>query len=634
MMALMMVSIIYFLAVYAIFHHLGLMGVLEWLWQLGCSSTFWIIKMFEKEKTMTEKVKIQVEEMVDTTNEILKYYMELIILLGVAIVIVYLMSRIPYKRLFLRYVRGIKYVPEAMVSGSDFTLGKTPPYQIALEKITLFSTIHVGYGIRVSDSVMAVPAHVWEKFKGDEVVKMTGQKTTLMVPYKMGTMASMLNDLMFIRVSQKTFSELGVSLAKLSEKEFEKINVSITGKNKQLATSRGFLKPSKIMQFFYEYNGSTLPGYSGAAYCMGNVVYGIHVWADVERECNYGYTSKAIALELKYLVIEESLDDETTEQMGVAAKEVHTPKVEQKKKRDKSYEDLERHLKKDMNWADEVDEMIVEEESSLTQMQAQVLSTLTTMSPEDAALVMALFSGKVKITKQSGEDEQDEVDVPTYLEQQLEGILEQVAEIISTDKAELNLEISGLKGRISTLEIDLLTARQQIDETKADFEKQLKEKIEERREECIKQYTMYKSAANYAVKIGVEKQETLDKEPAPLRTIRLLKCPVEGCNRLFATEENAKAHVIDSPKHKGIVVQPESYVHKNVQATHIKVIGVSNGRPKLIEQESAISSDYNKHVKTEKKVNFLVRDASRRRNTPSLRSILNRLERNRGSSSE
>nr|UGO57122.1 MAG: hypothetical protein 1 [Riboviria sp.] len=205
-----------------------------------------------------------------------------------AVLLVFQCLRFRVLRRMSYRLRGIKF--EAMMEGSELMNGKEiPACQVEIWTPGLLCSSFQGYGIRVNN-FLVVPTHVLRNC----TQVLLGGKESVVVSSK--PIASRLNsDVSYIMVSEETWSRLGVAKAKMAKKMMP-VLVSCTGRN---GTSSGMLRMSSV-KGMVTYLGSTVPGMSGAAYYVSNVVHGIH--SGVAGAVNIGVTAQLITTELKAMV--------------------------------------------------------------------------------------------------------------------------------------------------------------------------------------------------------------------------------------------------------------------------------------------------------------------------------------------
>lgn len=203
------------------------------------------------------------------------------------------------------------YKKEALVEGSE--LRSATHYPSCQIQLCDQENNHIGFGIRVADSLMVVPTHVWTRFSG-RMVSLVGPTAVQMMNYFDGYISKICPDLMYLSVKSQIFVNIGVRRAAL-RKERGGINlVSCTGfDGVQRTVSMGSTQISKLLGFI-NYSGSTVPGFSGAAYMSGGTVVGMHSGAVVDANC--GVESSLIVEELKVVITTELSDFKTVELMA------------------------------------------------------------------------------------------------------------------------------------------------------------------------------------------------------------------------------------------------------------------------------------------------------------------------------
>lgn len=226
----------------------------------------------QPQPTKTQIVKEQVEEMFSFATLIVEYALDYLAYFLVAIMIVYLLRKILNNRSFRKIVyrtRGV-YIGESMREGSLFNPGKPLSCQMEVMNYGIFGRSFVGYAIRVSDTVLCMPVHVYRKAQNDIVIS----KDEISYDISSSPMVEspVVSDLCYVKIIPKVFTDMKVSVARFPKKEVTGF-VSVTGRE---GTSSGILTKS-LTRGLLNYEGSTKPGYSGAPYFIGNQVYGIHI---------------------------------------------------------------------------------------------------------------------------------------------------------------------------------------------------------------------------------------------------------------------------------------------------------------------------------------------------------------------
>lgn len=217
----------------------------------------------------------------------------IITLVSVWLVLCWLL-RTPVKR-FVYKMQGIEY--EAMRPGSDFIESKVPNCQVSILRPGHLRHSHVGYGIRVTHSLMAVPTHVVQGF--DEII-VRGPLNSL--AFRPNVIASRVHsDLSYIHIEASKWVKIGVPIAKLM--------TSLPGTFGRCYGPRGYsmgrLSKSKQINFMMVYEGSTEPGMSGSPYMIGDAVVGMH--CGVLGDANSGVSAALMKSELLQLVSSEAV---------------------------------------------------------------------------------------------------------------------------------------------------------------------------------------------------------------------------------------------------------------------------------------------------------------------------------------
>nr|QVG74748.1 hypothetical protein 1 [Virus sp.] len=209
--------------------------------------------------------------------------------------------------------RGIEFVGEAMMAGSEFThAGSCPKGQIAIMRPGVLSDSHVGFGVRVGD-VLLTPLHVLTALDSPSMVLCyEGRKIAL--PYGHMTCSRFFPDLAYIKYDIDVWAKLGAPRCSVATR-IDKVspNVTCTGQDKK--QSSGLLRKSDRPGMFV-YGGSTVPGMSGAGYYFGNQLLGIHDGRQGPH--NVGMSIVAAIEEMKTIFCGESSEDLTLDIDDVA----------------------------------------------------------------------------------------------------------------------------------------------------------------------------------------------------------------------------------------------------------------------------------------------------------------------------
>lgn len=195
-------------------------------------------------------------------------------------------------------LRGVQF--EAMRGGSLFQIAKTPRGQVAIMTPGLLVDSHVGYGIRVGD-VLVVPTHVISGLR-DALLSYGGIKVVLSLNSFQNSKA--IPDVTYVYLREEVWAKLQCPKASIYSKVFNKGMFAVcTGIE---GASTGMMNKSSSIGML-TYGGSTVPGMSGAGYCVANVFYGMHT--GVVLNTNIGVSMALIAMELKKMVSGEASHD-------------------------------------------------------------------------------------------------------------------------------------------------------------------------------------------------------------------------------------------------------------------------------------------------------------------------------------
>lgn len=189
-------------------------------------------------------------------------------------------------------MRGIQF--EALRAGSTFYKREVPAYQVAVMEPGLLTDTHIGYGIRAG-SYLVTPAHVVEQ---RDSILLSTKKAKVVVPVHL-LRSRVVVDLAYIYINEKVWCGLGVSNAPLAKKYQSHFATAVGPEG----ASTGHLRKS-AMKGMLVYDGSTVPGMSGAAYEIANQVVGVHT--GVSGAHNIGVSSLVLLAELAQIVKVES----------------------------------------------------------------------------------------------------------------------------------------------------------------------------------------------------------------------------------------------------------------------------------------------------------------------------------------
>lgn len=180
-------------------------------------------------------------------------------------------------------VRGFKY--ESLQLGSEFVKGEIPSFQATVEKPGLLTKTFVGYAVRV-DMALCIPTHVLSQCGGTPLIGGTRIVTNWAQSLK-------LADVSYAILPESVFSEL-----KMRKPSIGKIEKSVLGTCAgRSGVSTGMLRRISTIGMV-SYSGSTLPGYSGAAYASQNTLYGMHT-GESGAMLNCGVSAMFLSVEIK-----------------------------------------------------------------------------------------------------------------------------------------------------------------------------------------------------------------------------------------------------------------------------------------------------------------------------------------------
>lgn len=197
-------------------------------------------------------------------------------------------------------VKGV-YVGESLIEGSKFVSGRIPSCQVEILSGGIFANTFVGYAFRISETILAMPLHVYNQARPDIMVS----KGDFSVDITQAPMkeADSVSDLCYVSLEPRIFSQLSASIAKFPSGGVEQF-VQISGKQ---GVSNGSLKKCSTSGLM-EYSGSTYPGYSGAPYMVGSLVYGMHLGSSIT--VNIGVSHLVLQYDLRSLFAMTPVDYE------------------------------------------------------------------------------------------------------------------------------------------------------------------------------------------------------------------------------------------------------------------------------------------------------------------------------------
>lgn len=194
-------------------------------------------------------------------------------------------------RPYIFYLRGVHVVRcEAMQNGSYFEGGtRIPSYQVEIYNAGALIDGFVGYGLRYDD-ILVVPTHVITAAGGSPLLKGRGKKVLL--DNDTPIQSTLVNDVSYYKLSAKIWAILGVQSADSVHAPNRPEKARIVGHK---GSSMGMVSKSRIPHVL-RFTGSTLPGYSGAAYELNGKVVGIH--SGESNGDNTGYCFGSLVYEI------------------------------------------------------------------------------------------------------------------------------------------------------------------------------------------------------------------------------------------------------------------------------------------------------------------------------------------------
>nr|UCW41647.1 hypothetical protein [Turkana Sobemo-like virus] len=172
------------------------------------------------------------------------------------------------------HVRGLINM-ESVRAGSTETPLTPPKFQCqVLEQVQGSRELRVvGCAVRFPNNVMIAPDHVFVD-SGPELKKFfKGRNGNNLVPLKTDVI-QLDADLAMMVLEERDFADIGISAASVSVIPVTGQNVKIVGGFGKGTT--GIIKNDHLAFGKTIYSGTTLPGYSGAAYAAGSQILAIH----------------------------------------------------------------------------------------------------------------------------------------------------------------------------------------------------------------------------------------------------------------------------------------------------------------------------------------------------------------------
>ncbi|APG75829.1 hypothetical protein 1 [Hubei sobemo-like virus 32] len=346
------------------------------------------------------------------------------------------------KRLVWRRAKRLVYTMkgfhcEAMVEGSEFGSGDIPSFQIPMYRAGIFVSTFLGYGVRV-DNTLCVPTHVVNLARGGQLMA-----DTWILP-RTGILSKLHPDVTYYYLPEKTWSVLATSKPKVGP-VMAAVVVSCAGPD---GVSHGHLRQTPDLGQV-TYSGSTLPGFSGAAYFNGDVLFGMHTGVACER--NIGVAAHLLQFEAREAFGqmeykgESPLNDKTHDKVLKTQNRVVTWK---------SSDILEKAKKlwgpAGSSWADEVEREFGEYENAADPLD-EIISELDDASKRKILAKLMNSTEKVVVMGQAPVTATMEWEKENPMHVLMENLVATVNEqetIIRRHGAEIN----GLKAKVANLE--------------------------------------------------------------------------------------------------------------------------------------------------------------------------------------
>lgn len=390
----------------------------------------------------------------------------------------------------VQWYRGVQweFSPEAMQVGSSLMEGRVPSFQLQIKRLSgLFKEDHVGFAVRVSEHYMVAPKHVL-KFVPQQL-KLVGPTGALVINTPPIVESRVYPDLAYVRLGSQLFSRMGVTMALLAHSTERPVDISgcIDGK---VYTSSGILKINGDLQYMMEYSGSTVPGFSGAAYYDNHRVYGIHTAAyktmTMDADKNVGFSAQVISNELKRIIasFQESpmfyANDTNTKQYDM-------PWAGQFQIKDFDFPALDETLddawggEPELDYEEQLDfETPLKKMASLEEPQRKAMESLIQCTPEQIKEVLAFMTSTKKMKAKGQSDEQASAEVNRM-----------VYDASHTQFTVVMQKCSALEERVDKLEArvcdDFISVRSSISTLEKNQEQAIIKQLEEKKPEPVQQ---------------------------------------------------------------------------------------------------------------------------------------------------
>nr|UGO57585.1 MAG: hypothetical protein 1 [Riboviria sp.] len=179
-------------------------------------------------------------------------------------------------------------IPESIRDNSHELETAMPKIQVKVGKVVDGEFVVFGSAVRIADAIV-VPAHVIISASDDNGnVWLKGSQSV--IRFSSESFELIETDLMARNTQSEEFSRIGMPHVRLAECLGEKGEfVSVCGIAGKGTVGRLKHDPTSFGKVMY--SGTTMPGYSGAPYTIGNAVSGIHCWGG---KINGGYSASYV----------------------------------------------------------------------------------------------------------------------------------------------------------------------------------------------------------------------------------------------------------------------------------------------------------------------------------------------------
>lgn len=184
----------------------------------------------------------------------------------------------------------VQYKPEKLVVGSPMVRADgLPKFQASIMEHVDGVWLEIGQCFRVG-RILVTAAHV---VREEALLQVRSARGMLEIESCRFRRVSDETDLACVTLSDVEFANLALTSARFMGQSRETCYVTVQS---SVERTMGAVCPEKDLFGFVRYLGSTKPGFSGAPYYLGNVVYGMHLGSLID---NMGYDSAYLAMKLR-----------------------------------------------------------------------------------------------------------------------------------------------------------------------------------------------------------------------------------------------------------------------------------------------------------------------------------------------